>query len=77
VAFIHRFGSALNAQLHVHCVVIDGVFDATPTGGVIFRAATGLELLDRLAARVPPIGMRSPVGRTSAPVSPGCPPPGG
>jgi hypothetical protein len=43
VAFIHRFGSALNPHLHFHCVVIDGVFDATATGGVIFSAATGLE----------------------------------
>ena len=43
VAFIHRFGSALNAHLHFHCVVIDGVFDATATGGVVFNAATGLE----------------------------------
>ena len=43
VAFIHRFGSSLNAHLHFHCVVIDGVFDATPTGGVVFHAATGLE----------------------------------
>jgi hypothetical protein len=42
VAFIHRFGSTLNAHLYFHCVVIDGVFDAngrsrkisttTPTG---------------------------------------------
>ena len=29
--------------LHFHCVVIDGVFDATAAGGVIFKAATGLE----------------------------------
>ena len=43
VAFIHRFGSTLNAHLHCHCVVIDGVFDAAPTGGVIFQAATGLD----------------------------------
>ena len=43
VAFIHRFGSALNPHLHFHCVVIDGLFDATPTGGVVFHAATGLE----------------------------------
>jgi hypothetical protein len=32
IAFIHRFGSALNAHLHFHCVVVDGVFTATPTG---------------------------------------------
>ena len=42
VAFIHRFGSTLNAHLHFHCVVIDGVFDATATGGIDFRAAAGL-----------------------------------
>jgi hypothetical protein len=41
VAFIHRFGSSLNAHLHFHCVVIDGVFDRAPADGVVFRAATG------------------------------------
>jgi len=40
VAFIHRFGSTLNAHLHFHCVVIDGVFDAATTGRIIFTAAT-------------------------------------
>ena len=43
VAFIHRFGSTLNAHLHFHCVVIDGVFDATAAGGVVFHAAGGLD----------------------------------
>jgi hypothetical protein len=43
VAFIHRFGASLNAHLHFHCVVIDGVFDSAPTGGVIFRAVTELD----------------------------------
>jgi hypothetical protein len=43
VAFIHRFGSTLNAHLHFHCVVIDGVFDAATTGGIIFTAATGVD----------------------------------
>ena len=33
-AFIHRFGSAVNPHLHFHCVVLDGVFAATPIGGV-------------------------------------------
>jgi hypothetical protein len=42
-AFIHRFGSTLNAHLHFHCVVIDGVFDATTTGGIILTAATGVD----------------------------------
>src|SRR2546428_4598635 len=35
--------STLNAHLHFHCVVIDGVFDAAAAGGVIFHAATGLD----------------------------------
>jgi hypothetical protein len=43
VAFIHRFGSSLNAHLHFHCLVIDGVFDTATTGGIIFTAATGLD----------------------------------
>jgi hypothetical protein len=43
VAFILRFGSALNPYLHFHCVVLDGVFESTPTGGVVFHAATGLD----------------------------------
>jgi len=44
VAFIHRFGSTLNPYLHFHWVVIDGVFDAAAAGGVIFHAATGLDV---------------------------------
>jgi hypothetical protein len=27
VAFIHRFGSSLNAHVHFHCCVMDGVFE--------------------------------------------------
>jgi hypothetical protein len=42
VAFIHRFGSNLNAHLHFHCVVVDGVFDAA-AGGLVFHAASGLD----------------------------------
>jgi hypothetical protein len=43
VAFIHRFGSSLNAHLHFHCVVIDGVFDAAIAGGIVLHAATGID----------------------------------
>ena len=58
VAFIHRFGSSLNAHVHFHCCVIDGVFepsvtgdtsddsvDATVTNGVSFHAAHQLDTL--------------------------------
>lgn len=40
IAFIHRFGAALNAHLHFHCMVIDGLFAPVPTGGVVFDVAT-------------------------------------
>jgi hypothetical protein len=39
VAFIHRFGSALNPHLHFHCVVTEGVFEPDPVGSVIFPCA--------------------------------------
>jgi hypothetical protein len=45
VAFIHRFGSTLNAHLHFHCVVIDGVFDVA-AGGIVFHASVGRHALD-------------------------------
>jgi hypothetical protein len=32
VTFVHRFGSALNANLHFHCCVIDGLFSAAEEG---------------------------------------------
>lgn len=32
VTFVHRFGSALNANLHFHCCVIDGLFSVTEEG---------------------------------------------
>jgi Putative transposase len=37
VVFIHRFGSALNAHLHFHCCIVDGVFE--PAGD---HAAAGV-----------------------------------
>jgi hypothetical protein len=47
VVFIHRFGSSLNAHLHFHCCIIDGVFAparaADGTAGVVFHAASGLD----------------------------------
>ncbi len=43
IAFIHRFGSALNAHLHFHCVVIDGVFAPTPTRAAVFHPANAID----------------------------------
>jgi len=44
VAFIHRFGSTLNAHLHFHCAVIDGLFEPA-AGGVVFHAASSLDAI--------------------------------
>ena len=46
----HHFGSSLNAHLHFHCVVIDGVFDAPATGGIILTAATVVDGSVRIEA---------------------------
>jgi hypothetical protein len=43
IAFIHRFGAALNAHLHFHCVVIDGLFAPAPSKGVVFHPATAID----------------------------------
>jgi hypothetical protein len=45
---VHRFGAALNANLHFHCGVIDGVFSATEVG-LRFHPAF---LTDRALAKV-------------------------
>jgi hypothetical protein len=54
VAFIHRFGALLNAHLHFHCVVVEGVFDADAAGGAQFHEARALsaEALAEIQARV-------------------------
>jgi len=36
VAFVQRFGAALNLNVHVHALVLDGVFAENPDGAVIF-----------------------------------------
>jgi len=59
IAFIHRFGSSLNAHTHFHCCIVDGVFqpaakidstsdtvsaeDADKKSSVDFHAATDLD----------------------------------
>jgi hypothetical protein len=40
---VHTPIPAMNPHLHFHCVVIEGVFEPDPAGGVIFRAATELD----------------------------------
>jgi hypothetical protein len=42
VSFAQRFGSALNADVHFHCCVIDGVFVAGEDGQAQFTEASAL-----------------------------------
>ena len=44
MSFLHRFGSALNPNIHFHCCVLDAVFDAKPTSApdVQFWESIGL-----------------------------------
>jgi hypothetical protein len=39
IAFVQRFGSALNLNIHVHFLALDGVFEAKSTGEMKFYAA--------------------------------------
>jgi hypothetical protein len=54
VLSVPSFGALLNAHLHFHCVVVDGVFEADATGGVVFHPASELEARasERVQARV-------------------------
>ena len=38
VAVVQRFGAALNLNVHIHALVLDGVFAPDGGGGVSFRA---------------------------------------
>jgi hypothetical protein len=58
VAVIQRFGGALNLNLHVHALVLDGVFARNPTGALNFhpvRRLTALDVAEVLATVEPRI----------------------
>ena len=42
VAFVHRFGDALNSHVHYHVVVTDGVFSDDGQGGARFHGSAGI-----------------------------------
>jgi len=52
IAFIHRFGSALNRHIHFHVIVIDGVFELDPEHGVHFTEVPPLDADDAEAVQV-------------------------
>ena len=46
VAIIQRFGAALNLNVHVHALVLDGVFARNRAGALNFHPASRLTTLD-------------------------------
>jgi len=58
VAMIQRFGAALNVNIHVHALVVDGVYAEDGSGGLCFHPATPPtdeemdELLDTIVRRI-------------------------
>ena len=73
VTFIQRFGSALNLNLHLHMVVIDGVYAADDDGNPQFQAllAPGdqeiAQLTASLAEHIPKLLQRRGLGPDSDP----------
>ena len=61
VTLIQRFGSAANLNIHLHCLVLDGVCRRSSDGAPVFVEVPGttplvmspLAFMQRLAARVP------------------------
>jgi Putative transposase len=77
VRFVQRFGSTLNAHVHFHCWVIDGVFVAGANGQVQFAAAAALRPEDLAAVQQPLAATgaafrqsRSPMGAPSCGIRP-------
>lgn len=52
VTFVHRFGSALNGNLHFHCCVIDGLFSAEDEALRFDEAAITREAIAKVQAEV-------------------------
>ena len=46
MAVLQRFGGALNLNVHVHALVLDGVFAKDESGALVFHPAPGLAALD-------------------------------
>ena len=60
VAVIQRFGGALNLNVHIHALVLDGVFARDAAGGLRFHATPDLTTLDvaEVLATVEPLMAR-------------------
>src|SRR5438876_94277 len=73
VTFIQRFGSTLNSNLHLHTLVLDGVYAADDDGRPQFQALPAPDdqeverLATLLAERVPKFLLRRGLGPDSDP----------
>ncbi|MEE9395870.1 MAG: transposase [Methylococcales bacterium] len=52
VTFVHRFGSALNGNIHFHCCIIDGVFSTKDDAVQFDKAALTSEVITGVQAQV-------------------------
>ncbi len=67
IAAIHRSGAALNLNLHVHALVVDGVFHRSPDGSRFIVQAPGHEDLAVVAREVQAALARLPAADTRDP----------
>jgi hypothetical protein len=66
VAVVQRFGGALNLNIHIHALVLDGVFASDAAGVVAFQPArrvTTLDVAEVLARAVVPAWGKGKLGR--------------
>ena len=62
VIVVQRFGGALNLNVHLHALVLDGVFARAGDGRLRFHRAAAPTTADVLAAIVPAVRRRLAVG---------------
>lgn len=58
IAVVQRFGGSINLHVHVHALVLDGVFARTPAGALRFHAApppSAADLADIVGSVVPAV----------------------
>ena len=68
VTLIQRFGSAVNLNIHLHCLVLDGVYRGSEGVAVFHEASapTAVELQALLAKIITHIPKRLPAKATSS-----------
>jgi Putative transposase len=54
VTLIQRFGSAANLNIHLHCLVLDGIYRISSEGAPVFQEAPApsIEALQALTSQI-------------------------